>query len=65
MRISPLFLLLFSIAGVSSASAQEGLAGSVVDQDGGALPRAHVRLVGADGAELAQSFSDARGAFRF
>lgn len=61
------FFLLPLLASLPAAKvrAQESLAGSVVDQNGGALPRAHVRLIAADGAELAQRFTDGRGVFRF
>ncbi len=60
-----LFLLLFVLGGVSPAFGQDRLSGSVLDEDGGALPRARVRLLGVDGAELAQGFTDTRGEFRF
>jgi len=60
-----LFLLLLSFGGVSPASAQADISGFVVDQDGAAVPRARVRLLSADGGELAQRFADARGSFRF
>jgi vitamin B12 transporter len=64
MRILFFFLLPFSFF-LPAASAQDAVGGLVVDQDGGALPRAHVRLVAADGSELAQGWADARGAFHF
>jgi outer membrane cobalamin receptor len=48
-----LFLLLLS------------LAGQVVDQDGGALPRVHVTLLDASGNEVARTFTDSRGVFEF
>jgi vitamin B12 transporter len=49
----------------TGASAQQGVAGVVIDQNGGALPRAHVRLVQPDGVEIAERFTDERGMFRF
>ncbi len=60
-----LFVLLLSFGRVCLASGQDGISGLVVDQDGAAVPRAHVRLLAADGGELAQGFADARGAFKF
>jgi vitamin B12 transporter len=58
-------LLLFSTAGVSAAHAQDRLTVVLVDQEGGTLPRAHVRLLAADGSALAQGLADARGELRF
>jgi len=54
-------LLLFS----SQVSAQQTLSGTVVDSTGSALPRAAVHLVDSQGAEVATTFTDARGAFTF
>ena len=56
-----LLLLLFS----TQASAQQVLSGTVIDTSGSALPRVAVRLVDAGGAEVATTFTDARGAFAF
>src|SRR5687767_7235919 len=52
MPLSPFILLLLS------------LAGTVVDENGGAVPRAHVRVVDANGVEVARTFTDTRGEFR-
>jgi outer membrane cobalamin receptor len=66
---SPLRHLLFVVsllaAGVSPLIAQPRLHGSVVDQEGGAMPRVAVRLLDADGREVARRLTNARGEFSF
>jgi len=53
-----------SLAAVSVA-AQAQLAGTVVDENGGALPRVAVTLVDQKDVEVATTFTDSQGAFRF
>ncbi len=60
-----LSLLFFSIVFSSQVLAQQELSGTVVDESGSALPRVVVRLVDARDAEVAQTFTDSRGVFRF
>jgi outer membrane cobalamin receptor len=60
-----LLILLLSLAPTGLDDIPQHISGSVVDQDGGALPRAFVRLVAADGSEMAQTFTDTRGEFAF
>jgi vitamin B12 transporter len=60
-----ILILLLSLAQASGNPAPDRVSGSVVDRDGGALPRAHVRLLARDGSELAQTFTDTRGEFVF
>ena len=50
---------------VGEVEGQAELSGIVVDESGSALPRVAVRLVDARGAEVAVTFTDSRGAFRF
>src|SRR5262245_14080414 len=52
------------VATVSVATQQE-LSGTVVDASGSALPRVTVMLVDQRDAEVATTFTDSRGAFRF
>jgi outer membrane cobalamin receptor len=58
-----LLILLLSLASAGGGSQADRITGSVVDQEGGALPRAYVRLLAADGSELAETFTDTRGEF--
>ena len=58
------FLLLFAIF-PRQIFAQSTVSGTVVDQNGGALPLVAVRLVDAAGADVATTFTDSRGAFQF
>src|SRR5512140_528965 len=58
-------LLLLSLLFSSQVSAQQTLSGTVIDSSGSALPRVAVHLVDAQGAEVAATFTDARGAFTF
>jgi vitamin B12 transporter len=60
-----LLVLLFAPAGATSAYSQDAISGVVVDAGGGVIPRAYVRLIAPDGATLAQTIADGRGAFRF
>ena len=53
-----------SIAAVNVAAQQE-LSGTVVDESGSALPRVAVKLVDQGDVEVATTFTDSRGAFRF
>ena len=53
-----------SLAAVGVA-AQEQLAGTVVDENGGALPRVAVTLVDQKDVDVATTFTDSQGAFRF
>jgi len=46
-------------------SAQQELSGTVLDESGSALPRVMVRLVDQQDAEVATTFTDSRGVFRF
>jgi len=48
-----------------SVAAQAQLAGTVVDENGGALPRVAVTLVDQKDVEVATTFTDSQGAFRF
>ena len=48
-----------------SVAAQEQLAGTVVDENGGTLPRVAVTLVDQKDVEVATTFTDSQGAFRF
>ena len=48
-----------------SVAAQEELSGTVVDESGSALPRVAVTLVDRGNVEVATTFTDSRGAFRF
>jgi hypothetical protein len=53
-----------SVADVS-VTAQGALSGIVVDESGSALPRVAVTLVDQRDAEVATTFTDSHGAFRF
>jgi uncharacterized lipoprotein YbaY len=53
-----------SLAAVRVA-AQEQLSGTVVDGNGGALPRVAVTLVDQKDVEVATTFTDSQGMFRF
>ena len=48
-----------------SAAAQAGLSGTVVDESGSALPRVAVTLVDQKDVEVATTFTDSHGTFRF
>jgi len=63
---SVLYLVIgwLSVAAVS-VTAQAELSGTVVDESGSALPRAAVMLVDQGDAEVATTFTDLHGAFRF
>ena len=50
---------------VATAAAQQELSGTVVDENGSALPRVFVKLVDQRGAEVETAFTDSRGVFRF
>src|SRR5262245_40822435 len=52
------------VAAVSVAAQQE-LSGTVVDESGSALPRVAVRLVDQANVEVATTFTDSHGTFRF
>jgi outer membrane cobalamin receptor len=62
--LSLLFTAVFTLALASAVHGQQTVSGDIVDQDGAPLPRVLVRLVDAAGAHVAQTFTDARGAFR-
>ena len=58
-------VFLFSTTAVFYAQSLEVIRGVVVDPDHAAVPEASVRLLGADGSELARTFTDRQGRFSF
>ena len=65
MGVIRAFTLLSLSIVLSSPAFAQAISGTVVDESGSALPRVAVRLIDARGAEVAQTFTDSRGAFRF
>lgn len=63
--VFPIILLwaLLASGGAAALAAEGEVAGTVVDQSGRPVPRAHVRVIDASGAELAASFADEFGHF--
>lgn len=62
---SLLLIFGFTLALAAAVQAQQTVSGDITDEDGAPLPRVLVRLVDATGARVAQTFTDARGEFRF
>ncbi len=60
----PFFVVLLCFSSISHAQSGNTITGSVSDAAGARVPRAPVRLLDAGGRVLAESVSDARGAFR-
>jgi outer membrane cobalamin receptor len=64
--VSVPYLIITSLCiGAVSVAAQQELSGTVVDESGSALPRVAVKLVDQGDAEVAMTFTDSRGVFRF
>jgi outer membrane cobalamin receptor len=64
--VSVPYLIITSLCiGAVSVAAQQELSGTVVDESGSALPRVAVTLVDQGDAEVAMTFTDSRGVFRF
>jgi hypothetical protein len=61
----PYFVISWLSVAAVSVAAQEELSGTVVDESGSALPRVAVTLVDQRDVEVATTFTDSRGVFRF
>ena len=61
----PYLVISWLCIGAASVAAQQELSGTVVDESGSALPRVAVKLVDQGDAEVAMTFTDSRGVFRF
>ncbi|MFQ5724489.1 MAG: TonB-dependent receptor domain-containing protein, partial [Terriglobia bacterium] len=66
-RLVPLIFLasLFVPLCLSSQTVSGNITGTVLDPNGDPVPRAAVRLLAGDGAEVARTRTDSRGRFRF
>jgi len=62
---APYLVISWLCIAVVSAAAQQELSGTVVDESGSALPRVAVKLFDQRDAEVALTFTDSRGVFRF
>ena len=61
----PCSTLVWLLLASTFAAAQQEISGTVVDESGSALPRIVVKLVDGRDAEVASTFTDSHGVFRF